>query len=143
MGTRMPNHRIVGPGHGRLKEFPAFMRNPKNAVDTGNVAKGLVGYLFEGLDGEQMVLWQCTAGGTCAMHAHDYDEYAVVLQGTFTGTIGGKKVVLKAGDECLIPAGVAHGGEYSADYRAIDAFGGRRVKRVKPGATSKSQRRSS
>ena len=106
------------------------MRSPKNAVDTGNVSKGLAGYLFEGVDGAQMVLWQCARGGTCAMHTHDYDEYAVVLQGTFRGTIGGRKVVMRAGDECFIPAGVPHDGRYSADYRAIDAFGGQRAKRA-------------
>lgn len=107
------------------------MRNPRNAVAAGNVAKGLVGFVFDGVDGAQMVLWQCTDGGTCAMHRHDYDEYAVVLQGTFEGTVGGKRVKMKAGDECFIPAGVPHDGKYSADYRAIDCFGGRRVKRAK------------
>lgn len=107
------------------------MRSPSNAVDTGNVARGLVGYVFDGADGAQMVLWQCRRGGTCAMHTHDYDEYAVVLQGTFTGTVGGKKVKMKAGDECFIPAGVPHDGRYSANYRAIDAFGGQRVRRAK------------
>ena len=114
-----------------FKAFPAFMRNPKNAVDTGNVSKGLAGYVFDGKDGSQIILWQCTKGDTCAMHTHEYDEYAVIIQGTFKGTAGGKKVVMKAGDECYIPAGVPHDGEYSADYRAIDAFGGQRVKRVK------------
>ena len=107
------------------------MRHPGNAVDTGNVAKGLVGYVFEGADGAQVVLWQCADGGVCAMHHHDYDEYAVVLQGSFTGTIGGRKVHMNAGDECFIPAGVPHDGQYSADYRAIDAFGGQRVKRAR------------
>ena len=62
--------------------------------------------------------------------SQDYDEYAVVLQGTFTGTVGGKPIVLGPGDECFIPAGVPHGGSYSANYRAIDAFGGQRVKRL-------------
>lgn len=123
-----------------LKAFPAFMRNPKNAVVTGTVSKGLEGYMFEGADGAQMILWQCAVGGVCAMHTHEYDEYAVVLQGTFKGTVGGTKVVMNAGDECYIPAGTPHDGEYSVGYRAIDAFGGKRVERIQAKKTRRTSR---
>ena len=113
-----------------MTEFPAFMRRRCNAVKASRQAGGLKGYLFEGADGSQMVIWQSTAGGKSEMHTHDYDEYAIVVQGTFTGTVGGKKIKLKAGDECFIPAGVPHDGAYSANYRAIDAFGGKRLQRA-------------
>ena len=105
---KRPRSTLPRARRSRLKAFPPFMRHPQNAVDTGNVARGLVGYVFEGADGSQVVLWQCADGGVSPMHRHDYDEYAVVLSGTFTGTIGGKKVRMKAGDECFIPAGVPH-----------------------------------
>jgi len=111
-------------------DFPAFMRRRCNAVRASPQAGGLKGYLFEGADGTQMVIWQSTAGGKSEMHTHDYDEYAIVVQGTFTGTVGGKKIKMKAGDECYIPAGVPHDGAYSANYRAIDAFGGKRLQRA-------------
>jgi len=113
-----------------MTEFPAFMRKRCNAVKASKQAGGLEGYVFEGADGSQMVIWQSTRGGTSEMHTHDYDEYAIVIQGTFTGTVGGKKIEMKAGDECHIPAGVPHDGEYSANYRAIDAFGGKRLQRA-------------
>ena len=108
-----------------MNKFPEFMRKSCNAVKVGN----LEGYVFDGADGSQMVLWYTKKGGRSAMHTHDYDEYALVVQGTFIGTIGGKKVKMKSGDECFIPAGAPHDGVYSANYRAIDAFGGKRVER--------------
>jgi quercetin dioxygenase-like cupin family protein len=113
-----------------MNEFPAFMRRSANAVEASKQAGGLEGYVFEGADGSQMVIWQGHEGGRSEMHTHDYDEYCIVLQGTFVGTVGGVKVVLGPGDEGFIPAGVPHDGEYSANYRAIDAFGGRRVRRA-------------
>jgi len=115
-----------------MSTFPAFMCRPENAVQLSREAGGLEGYLFEGADGSQMVLWQSTQGGDSPLHTHDFDEYSVVVEGTFTGTIGDQQVTLGPGEECFIPAGVPHSGRYSAPYRAIDAFGGRRVKRAKP-----------
>lgn len=110
-----------------MKQFPAFMRRPCNAVKTGRKTSGLAGYVFNGADGSQMVLWRSRNGGRSDRHIHDFDEYAVVIQGTFTGRIGGRKIVLGPGEECFIPAGVPHEGVYSRGYRAIDAFGGKRV----------------
>ena len=112
-----------------MNEFPAFMRQPENAVEVSRQAGGMEGYLFEGAGDSQVVIWQCPQGGKSPMHTHDYDEYAIVIQGTFTGTVGGKPISMGPGDECYIPAGVPHDGTYSPNYRAIDAFGGRRVKR--------------
>lgn len=114
-----------------MKEFPVFMRHPANAVQQPGPASGLEGFVFEGRDGSQMVLWQCEKGGRSETHTHDYDEYAVVLAGTFTGMIGDRQVTMKPGDECHIPAGTPHSGEYTPGYRAIDAFGGRRVRHQK------------
>ena len=115
-----------------MTSFPPFMRKRCNAVKTSRQSGGMEGYVFEGVDGTQMVIWQSPRGGTSALHSHDFDEYAIVVQGTFKGTVGGKKVTLRAGDECYIPAGVPHDGVYSKNYRAIDAFGGRRVTRARP-----------
>jgi quercetin dioxygenase-like cupin family protein len=109
--------------------FPEFMKRAANAAQVPDTASGLEGYVFAGLDGSQMVIWECANGGASEMHVHDFDEYALVIQGTCISTIGGTKVMLNPGDECLIPAGVPHDGEYSVNYRAIDAFGAQRVSR--------------
>ena len=113
-----------------MNRFPSFMRRRCNAVKTSRQSGGMRGYVFEGVDGSQMVIWESPRGGVSERHVHDYDEYAIVVQGTFIGTVGRKKVTLRAGDECFIPAGVPHDGVYSRNYRAIDAFGGRRVVRA-------------
>jgi len=112
-----------------MDKFPKFMRKPCNAVKLSKRSGNMEGYVFDGADGSQMVIWQSQKGGRSEMHTHDYDEYCLVVQGTFIGTVGGKKITLGPGDEAFIPAGVPHDGAYSANYRAIDAFGGRRVER--------------
>ena len=117
----------------RLNKFPQFMCSPSNSVVASQHAGGMEGYVFDGADGAQLVLWQCAEGGHSPMHTHDYDEYAIVVQGHFGGTIGGERVELGPGEECFIPAGVPHDGTYSANYRAIDAFGGKRVERKHDG----------
>lgn len=88
------------------------------------------GYVFDGADGSQMVIWHSKKGGRSLLHTHDYDEYCIVVQGKFTGIVGGRKCCLGPGEECYIPAGISHGGVYSKNYRAIDAFGGTRVDRI-------------
>jgi len=115
-----------------MTEFPAFLRHPANAVavDPNHASAGLEGFVFDGANGSQIVLWQCPKGGTSPEHVHDFDEYAIVAQGTFRGSAGGAKVSLGPGEECYIPAGVPHEGSYSVGYRAIDGFGGQRVKRA-------------
>lgn len=112
-----------------MKHFPNFLKKAVNAVDAGQLASGLKGYVFEGADGCQLVMWECTEGGTSPTHTHDYDEYCIVIEGVYSGNVGDAQVVVGPGEECFIPAGVPHGGSFTAGYRAIDGFGGRRVKR--------------
>ena len=53
-----------------------------------------------------------------------------VVEGHFDGTIGDEVIHMEPGDECVIEPGVRHSGTYSKGYRAIDAFGARRVTRL-------------
>jgi quercetin dioxygenase-like cupin family protein len=112
-----------------MKEFPDFVMQPANRV--ANVPDpAMKGVVFEGADGTQIVFWECRAGGESPEHTHDFWEYAVVVEGSCDCIIDGKLVHLEVGDECAIPPGVKHSGRYSTNYRAIDAFGGKRVERV-------------
>jgi quercetin dioxygenase-like cupin family protein len=113
----------------RLDGFPAFLRNPENLV--AEAPDGMKGYLFEGRDETQIVFWENESGGSCPEHSHDFDEYALVIQGYWEGFVGGEFRRLNPGDECFIPAGTPHGGLHSPNYRAIDAWAGRRVRRMK------------
>ncbi|MFH0962571.1 MAG: cupin domain-containing protein [Planctomycetota bacterium] len=123
----------------RSRRYPDFIRGEGNRV--AQAPEGMSGYVFEGAGGEQVVFWENSRGGHCPPAAHDFWEYALVVEGTFTGSVGGKRVELEAGDEIVVPPGVTHDGRYSANYRAIDAFGGKRVRRIgevegAPGDTS-------
>jgi quercetin dioxygenase-like cupin family protein len=113
-----------------LKDFPAFMKNPRNRIAVGSQAKpGVEGYVFDGIDESQMAYWICHRTASSAAHAHDFDEYMLVVAGRYTLVIDGKKIPVHAGEEYFIPRGVLHAGEVQAGTRTIHAFGGRRADR--------------
>ena len=60
---------------------------------------------------------------------HDFDEYMLVVQGCYTIIINGTRIPINAGEEYLIPRGIAHGGEVIAETRTIHVFGGHRAER--------------
>ena len=85
--------------------------------------------MYDGADGSQITYWICHQDGTSAEHVHEFDEYMVVVEGKYTLIIGGCCFILEAGQEHVIPKGVAHAGEVIAGTRTIHAFGGRRAQR--------------
>jgi mannose-6-phosphate isomerase-like protein (cupin superfamily) len=114
-----------------MNDFPEFMKRAANRIATSSQATpGVEGYVFDGAEGSQMAFWTCRETVASAPHAHDYDEYMVVVQGCYTLIIDGKGIPVKAGEEYFIPRGVPHGGEVIAGTRTIHAFGGHRAKRI-------------
>ena len=112
-------------------DFPEFMKHPANLIAKSNQATpGVEGYVFDGADGSQMAFWTCRETAASAEHAHDYDEYMIVVQGCYTLIIQGERIPLQAGEEYLIPRGVPHSGEVLAGTRTIHAFGGRSAHRA-------------
>ena len=115
-----------------MDQFPEFMRNPVNKIDSGSqFTKGIEGFVFDGADGSQMAFWTNQAGGKSVEHSHNYDEYMVVVQGQYTVIIGTLKVTLNPGKEFTIKKGILHGGESVPGTRTIHCFGGKRAERVK------------
>jgi quercetin dioxygenase-like cupin family protein len=115
-----------------MDDFPQFMRHPANRIaETNQATPGVEGYIFDGADGSQMAFWTCRETATSAAHAHDYDEYMIVVQGCYTLIIDGERIPLKAGREYFIPRGVLHSGEVLAETRTIHAFGGHRADRIR------------
>lgn len=114
-----------------MSDFPAFMKQPKNRIPaSAQSTPGIEGYVYEGADGGQMAVWTCRqAAGSREPHAHDFDEYLVVIEGRYTLIIGEQRIDLWPGQEYFIPKGLAHGGECADGTRTIHAFGGRRVVR--------------
>ena len=58
-----------------------------------------------------MAFWSCRETAASAAHVHDYDEYMLVVQGCYILIIDGERIPVMAGEEYLIPRGVAHSGE--------------------------------
>jgi len=113
-----------------MNEFPQFMKNTANRiVTTSQATPGVEGYVFDGADGSQIAFWTCRETASSAAHAHDFDEYMIVVQGCYTLIIDGERIPVKAGQEHFIPRGVPHSGEVLAGTRTIHAFGGHRANR--------------
>jgi quercetin dioxygenase-like cupin family protein len=114
-----------------MDEFPEFMRRAVNRIATaGQATPGVEGYVFDGADGSQMAFWTCPLTALSAAHSHDYDEYMVVVQGSYTLLIGEQRIPLKAGDEYVIAKGLVHAGQVAGGTRTIHCFGGHRAERV-------------
>ena len=113
-----------------MNTFPDFMKNPANRIALSNQATlGVEGYVFDGKDGSQMAFWTCSENSQSDEHVHDYDEDMLVVRGRYTLVINGKHIPVNAGEEYLIPRGVAHSGGVVAGTRTIHAFGGHRADR--------------
>jgi len=114
-----------------MNNFPEFMRSLVNKITVSNQATpGVEGYVFDGADGSQMAFWTCHETAVSAPHAHEYDEYMLVVQGCYILIVDGSRIPLKAGEEYFIPRGLSHGGEVIAGTRTIHAFGGHRADRA-------------
>ena len=114
-----------------MKDFPAFMRQAANRIATSSQATpGVEGYVFDGAEGSQMAFWTCHETAASKPHAHEFDEYMLVVEGCYTLLIDGRRVPIQAGEEYVIPRGVLHGGEVVAGTRTIHAFGGQRAERA-------------
>jgi quercetin dioxygenase-like cupin family protein len=112
-----------------MEHFPAFMKNPKNKIESSQQnTNDVEGYYFQGKDDLQIAFWECHSDRTSKKHTHDFDEYMVCLKGEYTVYIDNKEIILKSGDELIIPKGTEQWGKCKAGTRTIHAFGGRRIK---------------
>lgn len=112
-----------------MNVFPKFMKNPSNAIVSHQRSEGVEGYVFDGIDGSQIAVFQCARDGISNEHVHDFDEYFIVIQGEYTLAIDGKQIRLTAGQEYHIPKRTPHAGSFTAGTRTINAFGGKRADR--------------
>jgi quercetin dioxygenase-like cupin family protein len=112
-----------------MDDFPPFMKVESNAIAASHQSPGIKGWLYESVDGKQMAYWICEQDGVSAEHRHEFDEYFVVLQGTYVLIINDVRIELQKGDEYFIPHDVPHSGEFWAGTRTIHCFGGTRIGR--------------
>jgi len=113
-----------------MHDFPPFMKHPANRIARrAQATPGVEGYVFDGADGSQMAFWNCRETAASTEHAHEFDEYMLVVEGCYTLIVAGERIPVKAGEEYVIPRGVRHAGEVAAGTRTIHAFGGHRADR--------------
>ena|ERR1019366_110942 len=115
-----------------MPDFPAFMRNPANRIATSSQhTPGVVGYIFDGADGSQMAFWTVERDAITAEHVHQFDEWFVVVEGSYVLLLNGKEVRIEAGQEYFIPKGTRISGRVTAGTRTVHAFESQRAERVR------------
>jgi quercetin dioxygenase-like cupin family protein len=113
----------------QMQHYPDFLRNKLNAVHPDDQTIGAEGYIFDGIDGSQMIIWTAEDAISTDSHTHDGDEWFLIINGTYKGIIGEDPIELGPGEEIHIPAGIEHHGQYSAGFRSIHAFSRKRARR--------------
>ena len=118
-----------------MDDFPDFMRNRANLIRVADQhTPGIKGYVFDGADGSQIAIWTHVGPGgkEPGLDTHDFDEWLVVVQGEYTLEMGGRRKLMRPGDEAFIPGGTPHAGQCGDGVtRTIHAFGGHRADREK------------
>jgi len=113
-----------------MNDFPEFMKNPLNRICAASqYTEDIEGYLFDGADGSQVAFWSCAKDRISTVHAHDFDEYVLVIEGRCVVTLGEMRIELLAGDEFLVPKGTLQSMEVAAGTRTVHVFGGKRARR--------------
>ncbi len=50
-----------------------------------------------------MAIWQCSTDAVTSEHTHAFDEYFIVVEGTYLLTLNGQEIRVDTGQECHIP----------------------------------------
>ena len=56
------------------------------------------------------------------VHNHDCEQILIILEGEEEHICGDETFLMKAGDVCVHPANVPHGGETKTGFKGIDIF---------------------
>src|ERR1700746_2686392 len=109
-----------------MDDFPAFMKNPLNRIAAASqYTEDIEGYVFDGADGSQVAFWTCHNDRTSKRHAHEFDEYILVIQGWCVLIVDDARIELTAGQEYWVPRGVEQAMEVVAGTRTMHVFGGK------------------
>lgn len=107
------------------------MKTPANRIAARfQHTPGIEGYVFDGADGSQMAFWTCSRDAVTEEHVHEFDEWFIVVEGTYLLTLDGQERRVDAGQECFIAKGTRVSGRATAGTRTVHAFGGHRAERV-------------
>jgi quercetin dioxygenase-like cupin family protein len=113
-----------------MPDFPAFVKHPKNRIASASqFTRDIEGYVFDGADGSQVALWTAHADRVSERHAHDFDEYVLVIEGACTVLLDDAQIELRSGDEHVVPRGTPQRMAVTAGTRTLHVFGGERARR--------------
>ena len=56
------------------------------------------------------------------IHEHESEQILIILEGEEEHVCGDEKFLMKAGDVCVHPSNVPHGGETKTGFKGIDIF---------------------
>jgi quercetin dioxygenase-like cupin family protein len=73
-------------------------------------------------DNVQISFIQNPPGAEFPYHNHDAEQILIMLEGTEEHVIDGQEVHMVAGDICVHPGGVMHGGKTLTGFKGIDIF---------------------
>jgi quercetin dioxygenase-like cupin family protein len=61
-------------------------------------------------------------GATFPLHRHPAEQILIILEGSEEHIIDGETILMKAGDVCVHPPNVEHGGRTPTGFKGIDIF---------------------
>jgi len=61
-------------------------------------------------------------GTVFPIHRHEAEQILIILEGSEEHVCGEEKFTMKAGDVCVHPPNVDHGGETKTGFKGIDVF---------------------
>jgi quercetin dioxygenase-like cupin family protein len=61
-------------------------------------------------------------GATFPLHRHPSEQILIILEGSEEHLIDGETILMKAGDVCIHPPNVEHGGRTPTGFKGIDIF---------------------
>ena len=73
-------------------------------------------------DNIQISFIQNPPGATFPLHKHDAEQILIIMEGSEEHIIGGQEIHMEAGDICVHPGGVEHGGVTKTGFKGIDIF---------------------
>ena len=61
-------------------------------------------------------------GAEFPVHSHDCEQILIILEGSEEHIVGDQTILMKAGDVCVHPANVPHGGRTPTGFKGVDIF---------------------
>src|SRR5260370_28861485 len=98
------------------------LKNPTNRIATSSQhTPGVEDYVFDGADGSQMAFWTVEHDAVTAEHVHPFDEWFLVIEGSYVLTLDGEEVHIGTGQEYFIPKGRKIAGRVTAGTPNVHA----------------------